>query len=69
MPDDMADAQQPETETAARGARGARDDAADERDSGRPPSEDDLAKQPEEEMAGWKAATEASKDASDDSRQ
>lgn len=68
MPDDISDAQQPETETAARGAGSTRDEAADERDNGRPPSEDDLAKQPEEEMAGWKAATEASKDASDDSR-
>jgi hypothetical protein len=68
MPDDMPDAEQPETETVARGAGSTRDEAADERDSGRPPSEDDLAKQPEEEMAGWKAASEASKDASDDSR-
>jgi hypothetical protein len=68
MPDDMPDAEQPETETVARGAGRPRDEAADERDSGRSPSEDDLATQPEEEMAGWKAASEASKDASDDSR-
>ena len=67
MPDDTPDAQQPETETVDRGAGSARGEA-DERDSGRPPSDDDAAQQPEEEMAGWKAASEASKDASDESR-
>jgi len=68
MPDDTPDAEQRETETVARGARSTHDEDADERDRGRPPSEDDIAKQPDEEMAGWKAASEASKDASDDSR-
>jgi hypothetical protein len=68
MPDDMPDAEPPETETVARAAGSTREEAADERDSGRSPSEDDPAKQPEEDMAGWKAASEAAKDASDDPR-
>jgi hypothetical protein len=76
MPNDMPDADHPETDTQL-AQTGAPDEAAHEPDSrAQPAPKDDVAKeasgtrhtQPGEDAAGWKAASDASKDDSDDSR-
>ena len=77
MPDDMPDVDQPETDTPIVAHPGTPDEATEERDrSGQPTREADLAEdasrtrhtQPGEDAAAWKAASEAGKDDSDDSR-
>ena len=76
MPDDTPDVDQPETDTPSLDQPGASQEAADGDSRGQPTQEANLTEEasetrhtePGEDAAGWKAASEAGKDESDDPR-